>query len=392
MPGWHEKLKDEDVVQIGLIQEQHPDRCKLFMQWKQMDWPIMVDSLNLVGVKVVPITLFIDEYGVIRKVRPKHGDLQSFVDAKYELTDGQVVPTVDKPKLKLLEEIADVASNGEGAPEPKREIGDAMFLWMRDSHLALHWYHAADGNNAGVLDFRLGVSYRARAESKHADEHDFGKAVRFWEAALAADPNQYIWRRRIQQYGPRLDKPYSFYDWINEARKEITARGETPVELTVEPSGAEFAYPEKHMKESVGAENPDPDGKINRDKGGLVSIDAVPVPGKLKAGEASRVHVTFNVNAELKAHWNNESGESVFWIEAPEGWSVEKQLWSLPNGKGATSIEQRKLEFEVRAPRDAELGKLKLKCFALCYVCEGGNGTCMYLRQDVTVELEVRGD
>jgi hypothetical protein len=38
------------------------------------------------------------------------------------------------------------------------------------------------------------------------------KAVQYWTMALDMDSNQYIWRRRIQQYGPRLEKPYSFYD------------------------------------------------------------------------------------------------------------------------------------------------------------------------------------
>ena len=51
---------------IGIIQEQHPDRCRLFMQWKQMGWPIIVDSLNLTGVSAVPRTLAIDEHGIVR--------------------------------------------------------------------------------------------------------------------------------------------------------------------------------------------------------------------------------------------------------------------------------------------------------------------------------------
>ncbi len=42
---------------VGIVQEQHPARTRLFMQWQGMDWPVMVDSLNLLGVKVVPITL-----------------------------------------------------------------------------------------------------------------------------------------------------------------------------------------------------------------------------------------------------------------------------------------------------------------------------------------------
>ena len=69
MPGWHEatkQLQESGAVQmVGIIQEQHPDRCRLFMQWKEMDWPIMVDALNLLEVKAVPLTFLIDEHGMI---------------------------------------------------------------------------------------------------------------------------------------------------------------------------------------------------------------------------------------------------------------------------------------------------------------------------------------
>ena len=84
-----------------------------------------------------------------------------------------------------------------------------------------------------------------------------------WGKALDIDPNQYIWRRRIQQYGPRLDKPYSFYDWVREARREIMARGETPAQLLLEPGGAEFAYPsESFERTKTVQEEPDPRGRI----------------------------------------------------------------------------------------------------------------------------------
>ena len=33
-------IKKDEVQLVGLIQEQHPERCALFMQWKQMDFPI----------------------------------------------------------------------------------------------------------------------------------------------------------------------------------------------------------------------------------------------------------------------------------------------------------------------------------------------------------------
>jgi len=75
-----------------------------------------------------------------------------------------------------------------------------------------------------------------RFDSISPQTQDFEKALKHWQIALDMNPSQYIWRRRIQQYGPRLDKPYSFYDWITQARKDILKRGETPVELNAEPS------------------------------------------------------------------------------------------------------------------------------------------------------------
>ena len=58
---------------VGIIQEQHAERCRLFMQWKKMDWPIMVDSFGLLDVSAVPITLGIDEHGVVHKL-PRRPD------------------------------------------------------------------------------------------------------------------------------------------------------------------------------------------------------------------------------------------------------------------------------------------------------------------------------
>ena len=80
---WHEAtkaLQESGQIQVvGIIQEQHPDRCALFMQWKEMDWPIMVDSLDLLGVSAVPITVLIDEAGVVYKVRARTRDLEAFL-------------------------------------------------------------------------------------------------------------------------------------------------------------------------------------------------------------------------------------------------------------------------------------------------------------------------
>ena len=86
---------------VGIIQEQHPDRCRLFMQWKQMGWPILVDSLNLLEVTAVPITLAIDEHGVIRQAKLRVSaaeDLQeTFLDQQFEAPAGRSAEPVAQP-------------------------------------------------------------------------------------------------------------------------------------------------------------------------------------------------------------------------------------------------------------------------------------------------------
>ncbi len=82
MPGWHEKTKalerEGKLRVVGIIEEQHPDRTRLFMQWKEMDFPLLHDSLNLLDVEAVPLTYLIDERGVVRYEKPSDEDLRLF--------------------------------------------------------------------------------------------------------------------------------------------------------------------------------------------------------------------------------------------------------------------------------------------------------------------------
>ncbi len=109
--------------------------------------------------------------------------------------------------------------------------------------------------------FRLGVCLRRRFETTARKSDDFRSAVEAWGTALELDPNQYIWRRRIEQYGPRLDKPYPFYDWVTEAETAVRKRGDTPVSLPVRPDGSEIAKPSKvFATQKELPKNPDPRG------------------------------------------------------------------------------------------------------------------------------------
>ncbi|MFQ5677507.1 MAG: hypothetical protein ACE5G1_16580, partial [bacterium] len=222
---------------VGIIQEQHPDRARLFMQWQQMDWPVLVDALNLLGISAVPTTFLIDEFGVIQKINPQRSnadsEMQEFLAIKGE-----------NPTNNLSE-----SENGHlvNSEHTAIEHANQLILWDNPKGIAaaISAYKKAlsENPNSGPLHFRLGVAYRMQYDFLSHQFEDFQAAVENWVKALEIDPNQYIWRRRIQQYGPRLDKPYPFYDWVPKARREIKERGERPVELLVEPGGAEYARP-----------------------------------------------------------------------------------------------------------------------------------------------------
>jgi tetratricopeptide (TPR) repeat protein len=400
VPGWDEatkKLQEEGKVQVaGVIEEQHPDRARLFMQWKQMRWPVLVDSLNLLGVSAVPITIAIDEYGVIRLVNPKREEIElKFLNRTFEKPAD--LPTVKDiaPDLHSLEQATHQATS-----EAWQTYANALVEWAGPERLgeAIEAYQQALRlePGSGPLHFRLGVAYLKRYDSDFRQPGDFQRAVEKWTAALEIDPNQYIWRRRIQQYGPRLDKPYPFYDWVETARKEIAARGETPVPLAVEPGGAEIAHPfdfaqggpeKTFAAEQAGVNEPDPQGRILRDDGQFIKVEAAIVPDTKAEDVSARVHVVFRPNPALKAHWNNEAGSMVFWVSLPSGWNADQRLITLPNPPQPVSIETREVEFEVKGPKQNGAGPVMLPAYAVYYVCEDVNGVCMYRRQDVPITI-----
>ena len=148
MPGWHEATKALQkagkVQLVGIIQEQHPDRCRLFMQWKQMGWPILVDSFNLTGSKVVPNVWAIDEHGVARK-------------------------KLRRPDLDQLQrEFLSVAFEAPNARVPKAER------------------EKPDSTDEAVRAFRRGVTLLRRHESDDHRPGDFANAIAEWKRALEA--------------------------------------------------------------------------------------------------------------------------------------------------------------------------------------------------------------
>ncbi|MGH8640008.1 MAG: tetratricopeptide repeat protein, partial [Burkholderiales bacterium] len=354
----------------------------------EMDWPVMVDSLNLYSIDVVPVTYAIDESGIVRFVNPTREEFATFVATQYS-------PAQEKPPSTLRPDVAAVETRVRRSPSAANwlALGEALFLWGGEPRLerAIDAFERAVRlqPESGPAHFRLGTALRQRYERTGRRPDDFRRAAEHWTRALEIDPNQYIWRRRLQQYGPRLDKPYPFYDWVNEARRDIRARGESPVPLGVEPLGTEIAVPAKSFEAAGSGEEPDPRGRIVRDRGKLVLAEAAAVPPRIGPGKTTRVHLSFRPNANMKAHWNNEVDPLRVWVSTPEGWAQDKTALVVPNPRETLSTEPRELQFELRGPLRA-VGPVTVPLYALYYVCEDVDGTCLYRRQDLSVTIGVR--
>jgi hypothetical protein len=272
-----------------------------------------------------------------------------------------------------------------------RDLGDALALWGGIDRIdeAIDAYTRATRLDpaSGEAHFRLGVCYRMRYESHRGLPNDFRAAVDHWSAARTIEPNQYIWRRRVEQFGPRLTKPYPFYDWVQRAAEEIRARGEQPVALAVLPSGSELEQPAQRFDtQQDDVQPPDPNNRIQHDALRLALAEVTVVPPRVKAGQSARIHVSMRPDARRKAHWNNEAEPLTLWVEAPPGWQLERRLLRAPQGGKPTTSEPRQLELDVRAPVDArDAGKLH--AYALYYICEEVRGTCQFLRLDIAIEV-----
>jgi hypothetical protein len=394
VPVWHEAtqewVRDGRLVVLGVIQEQHADRCRLFAQWKQFDWPILHDPVNVLQPAAVPILVAVDEHGIVRSTRPRLDTLETeFLDKNFIDAGPRIIPEVIPPLDKLQRRVAK-----SDDPELWRGLGDRLAIWHYPQHVdaAIAAYAKAvelAPDDADAL-FRLGVAYRLRFDSSGRRPDDFQQAVENWERALAKNPNQYIWRRRIQQYGPRLDKPYPFYDWVEQAREEIRARGETPVELAVPPGGAEIAAPSRQFTVSPGpGTSPDPAGRIQRDTSKLIRVEATVVPTEAEAGQPLRAHLTFIPDDDQQAYWYNEAEPLRIWFDPPAGWQVSQRLLTAEPGRTAESREVRHLDVELRVPEGVS-GAVRVPAYALYYVCEGKNGTCQFLRRELEIVVRVK--
>ena len=382
-----------EMVAIGVVQEQHPDRTRLYRQWRELDWPIFVDSMNtLEHIMVVPVPVAINQTGIVAHNRFEPDQLEGFVRTELEMP---VIPADYNRILKTVpgERPSDDASDVDWHAWGRDvfNLGDADQIDLAVTALD----KSAKLNPAnGTIQFSLGTALRRRYEGPHRKPLDNQRAVEHWGLALDANPNHYIYRRRLQQYGPRLDKPYNFYFWVQQARADIRSREEVPFTLAAEPMGSEIAQPESKASTSIVAAlvNPDPHGQINRDEKGLVQIEPLVTPARVRPGHRIRARITFRLAGDSLPWWNNEADGIQTWIDVSEGIEIAENKFAMSNPEEPETQELRQVEIELIVGKSQPEGAITIPGYALYYVCEDAGGVCYYLRQDFSLNVTVDAD
>jgi hypothetical protein len=386
VPVWHRATKkwreSGRLAVVGITQEQHPERCRLFKQWQGFEWPILWDPFNTTGAKVVPNFTLVDEHGIVRAKRVK--DLASFEKDFLERT---FEADVKVPKAAPVEPRLAKLSGPVGAPlEPPVRGALSAILWngISAKPLAVLEQAAARSEAPSATQFALGVAYRMRWDSDARKPQDFQRALDAWGAALAQTPDQYIWRRRIQQYGPWLDKPYPFYDWVSGAMDAIRARGEEPAQLRSPLSGAELSRPSRLPDD---LKEPDPDGKLPRAESGWFDVDSAVALDTKRKNPVARVHLVFRPGADSDAHWNNEAEPMMLWF-SQDGVETSARWVRIDNAPQAVSSERRAVDLEVRFP-DGATGKKTVRGYAVFNACSSAEGKCVFVRRDFEVPVDL---
>ena len=425
MPVWHEKTKQlvesGELVLVGITQEQHPDRCALFAQWKEFDFPILWDPFGVTGLSVVPVITAIDEHGVVRLARPDPRKFdEQFVAQFMERTfDAPAGDAEDRPQGFR---VSDAALGSSAAKSMARLLHGGAHSPTVDADVAAltEWAdEAAEGESedAAWARFCAGVAQRMRSDGPRARAGDFQAAADAWHTALNIDPNQYIWRRRIQQWGPRLDKPYAFYDWVEGAQSALRERGATPIAIEVPLSGSEVASKSREVPNGkVADERPPASDGVTRDSGELVRAEVTTLLHTGNAGPkprtprgASRVHVSLQPRGD-DVTWGLDADPPLLWVDLPEGWQLARQLvtFSYPERESSGAGElgdkspdaraQLRIDFGLSTP-PVPLGpppedggpppaKASLPAFLLYSVCLE-DGTCVFRRQDVSIDVDL---
>ena len=88
---------------LGVIQEQHAERARLYAQWKQFTWPIVHDPITRLNLAAVPIAVLIDQHGVVRHMNAHPDSLAEFMSTNYEASKQSATPDTENDSTDIAD-------------------------------------------------------------------------------------------------------------------------------------------------------------------------------------------------------------------------------------------------------------------------------------------------
>ena len=406
MPVWYERVRPlveaGELRVVGIVQEQHADRALLYQQWQELDFPILWDPFGVCGVTAVPDLTGVDEHGVIRIDRPAPKQFkEQFVDGFVRQSFEAPAEAAHDATAFRVNEVARLRGGLAPAQRALRAVARLMLAGpgARTIDGEVEALTSAARSGTAQDRFRAGVGLRMRFDGPQARAADLQGSIDAWFSALLASPNQYIWRRRIQQWGPALDKPYAFYDWVEQALTEVSARGQEPVELRTSLSGAERVLGSRSIPvpRRGPVVEPDPGARVARDPGTLVRLEHAVALNTASAGPririprgALRLHVV--LRPRPGSSWPTDAEPPRLWLEPQDGWIVSSPLVTFdapgPGGEGRPLMADVELStpLVIPAPPDPDAPPpsptATLRGYVVYSVCEP-DGTCVFRRQEL---------
>lgn len=388
-----EHVENQKLVVLGAMLEHHRDRCRLFAQWKGIEIPVLHDPLNQAGVEKLPLLVGVDEHGVVQVIDPDPGRFtQDFISKKFKPSPLAIrAPVVNLPNPKYTARMAEEARNAKGW----REHGDALVLaglspQINEAILTYPQALKVDPQDS-LSYFRLGAAYRLRYDSSERQPGDFQAAIDAWQEAVRVAPRNKVFHSNIQRYGVRHEKPASMYRWIKTARRELLARGETPVQLNVEPSPIEFA---KRTKKFTSSHNTGPANDVSKqetqDGQRAVDFESVVVRSTRSKSKRRHAQVLLIFRPIGGRSWYKQGEPMRVWIEPPKYLKVNRRFIEFANSESATSGKERTLNFEVSVAKKMRKKPISIKGHAVFQMMDGEEPK--QLRRDFEVKFTLIKD
>jgi thiol-disulfide isomerase/thioredoxin len=396
LPVWYQKAKplvaEGKLAVLAVAHEQHADRCRLFAQWKGIDWPILHDPLNLINVETLPLVVAVDEHGIVRSTDLQPDDLaKKFIQEEFERPDELPPPgPAELTDTRITRRVAKDSRSIKGW----RDHGDALVLAGAPVQIneAIDAYRQGLKQKKGDVDartyFRLGVAHRLRHDRPEHQDGDFQAAVDAWRKAVELAPDNAVFAARLRQYAPTVGKPHAYFDWVETAVKEIITRGQTPIKLAVEPCATERGQstetsPNKEKpKAGDGAPaspQPDKDNLVEVEKTVVRSADE-------KAVGVVEVQLTFRPDPGRAVRWDDATGGLSARIEPQEGAKVAAASVKYAPLPDPVLENARTLSFDVQLPkRHGEA--VAMTVHAIYAVRQGESGPPSLLSRDISVKI-----